>query len=347
MRPTHNLTIQDIAQKAGVSTATVSRVLNGNAKVNPDKVARVRQVIEDLGYKANPFARSLLTEHLKTVGVLVPNLRDEFYGMIVNAIERRLYDHGLHMMCSLGHDDPDKELDAIKTFQSRNLDAYILFADLISDEVILDLMEKQVPLVLLNRFIPEAAPCCLYINNEMGGYQATRHLLELGHTRIVHITGPLNRPDTLGRYTGYIKALQEAGVPADPALFLSTSESDWGEAEGEKLMTRLLSRSRFTAVFAANDWLSLGAIKALKGAGLRVPEDVSLVSFDDRTFARTALQGLTSVYFPREELGMQAADLVVSLLKGEEPVQQPPLNTHLVVRASTVPAPVLKPRGHT
>ncbi|GEM44513.1 LacI family DNA-binding transcriptional regulator [Deinococcus cellulosilyticus] len=335
MRQHHNLTIQDVAREAGVSTATVSRILNGTGKVSPEKVQRVREVIERLGYKANPFSRSLLTEDLKTVGVLVPNLKDEFYGVIVNTIEQHLLEHDLHMMCSLGHDDPRKEKQAIQTFKSRHLDAYILFTDLLPDEDLLELMQEGVPMVILNRLIPEAASTCLYVDNEMGGEQATRHLLDLGHTRIAHITGPLNRPDTLGRYTGYIRALQAAGVPADPALFASANGQDWAEAEGEKLTQRLLARTHFTALFASNDWLALGAVRALQAAGLRVPQDVSVVSFDDRTFARTVLQGLTAVHFPSEELGTQAAQLVVSLLGEEEPTARPPLQTHLVVRGST------------
>ena len=335
MRSHPNLTIHDIAEKAGVSTATVSRILNGNARVSADKVARVRAIIEELGYKANPFAKSLLTGHLKTVGVLVPNLKDEFYGVIVNAIEHRLSEHGLHMMCSLGHDDPEKELDAIKTFQSRNLDAYILFADLISDDDLLELMQQNVPFVLLNRFLPEAPDRCVYIDNTLGGFLATQHLIELGHTRIAHITGPLNRPDTLGRYTGYVKALEAAGIPVDSSLVLSANGSEWGEIEGEKLTQRLLSRSKFTAIFAATDWLAVGAMSSLEAAGLGVPADVSLVSFDNRSFTPFTHPKMTTIHYPREEMGVLAADRLVSLLQ-EKPLERlDALQPQLIVRGST------------
>lgn len=335
MRSFQGLTIQDIAVRAGVSTATVSRVLHGNARVSQDKITRVREVIEELGYRANPFAKSLLSEPLKTVGVLIPNLHDEFYGVIVNAIEQRLYAHGLHMMCTLGHDNQDKELDALRTFQSLHLDAYILFADLLSDETILELTEQGVPIVLLNRLIPEIPQVCLSIDNEQGGFIATQHLISLGHTRIAHITGALNRADTLGRYTGYVKALESAGLKVDPKLFLSVTGTEWAESEGRSMTQRLLSRTQFTALFAANDWLALGAMQAIEAAGLGIPGDVSVVSFDNRTLTRTVRPPLTCIDYPRERLGTLAAERVIELLAGRSPFGDSVLTLDLMIRQST------------
>ncbi|WP_189008777.1 LacI family DNA-binding transcriptional regulator [Deinococcus roseus] len=329
------MTVKDVAREAGVSPATVSRVLNGSARVSPDKVERVREVIERLGYKANPFSKSLLTEDLKTVGVLVPNLRDDFYGVIVNAIERRLLEHGVHMMCSLGHEDALVEEDAVQTFRSRSLNAYILLADLISDEAILELVKDNIPVVLIHRYLPELQHMCVNISNEHGGFIATQHLIELGHTRIAHITGPLNRHHTLGRYTGYMKALQQAGLPVDPALVQSVPGPQWEILQGERMTQRLLSRTRFTALFAYNDWLAIGAMRAVRAAGLRIPEDISIVSFDNRFFTEVTDPPLTGVDFPRETLGVLAADRVIALMNGQDVQMLPDLKPELVVRGST------------
>lgn len=332
-----DLTVKDVAREAGVSPATVSRVLNGSARVSPDKVERVRSVIERLGYKANPFSKSLMTDDLKTVGVLVPNLRDDFYGVIVNAIERRLLEHGVHMMCSLGHEDALIEQDAVKTFKSRNLNAYILLADLISDEVILELIQENIPVVLLHRYLPEVQQMCINVSNEHGGFIATQHLIDLGHQRIAHITGPLNRHHTLGRYTGYTRALQRAGLTVDPALVQSVPGPQWEILQGERMTQRLLSRTHFTAMFAYNDWLAIGAMKAIRAVGLRIPEDISLVSFDNRFFTELTHPPLTGVDFPRETLGLLAADRVIALMNGLEVEPLPDLMPELIVRGSTAP----------
>lgn len=331
----HEVNIQTVAQAAGVSPATVSRVLNGSARVSSEKIEAVRQAIRHFGYKANPFARSLLAGSLQAVGVLVPNLKDEFYGALVTSIERQLRAHGLHMMCSLGHDDAAEEERALEIFRERELDGLILLADHLPDAALLDLASRKVPVVLMNRSLPELARHCVRLNNALGGYLATKHLIDLGHTRIAHVTGPLNRLDTRERLDGYRKALREAKLPYDEALAVSIQGVEWGREAGRDATLRLLARTSFSALFAENDWLAIGALQALREKERNVPEDVSVVSFDNRSVAEVTAPSLTTIDFPKVEMGQRAADHLIALVRGEEPESLPILQPHLVVRDST------------
>lgn len=328
-------TVFDVARVAGVSAATVSRVLNGTARVHPDKVAQVQQAIANLGFKAKPFARGLLAGQIVVVGVMVPNLSDEFCGTLVTGVERALRARGVHMMCSLGHDDVEEEQRVLNILQARELGGLILLADRVPDDVLLELAAQQVPFVVLNRLLPKLAPHCIRVDNVRGGYLATQHLIESGHTRIAHLTGPLHRLDVRERLDGYRKALREAGLPFDELLLAAASGETWGEAEGRDLFRRLQGRTNFTALFAANDFLAVGALKELRGHGLEVPDDLSLVSYDNRSFTELVTPGLTTVDYPKLEMGQQAADHLAALIAGENPPPLPLLTPTLVIRSST------------
>ncbi|MDX2006187.1 MAG: LacI family DNA-binding transcriptional regulator [Meiothermus sp.] len=330
--PDQDLTILDIAREAGVSPATVSRVLNGTAGVRADKAERVRAVIARHNYRPNPFARGLLGQQTGVFGVLVPQLEDEFYGKIVTGVERELRREGMHLLCSLGHDDPGEEAQALELFRERQVDGLILLADQIDDAAILRQMEQRVPLVLINRLIPELEPHCLRLDNVRGGYDATRHLLDLGHRRIAHIAGPLERPGARERLDGYRTALREAGL--EPLEWLVV-ESEFSEDGGYLACKRLLGRGEFTALFAGNDQLALGAIAALREAGLEVPATVSVIGFDDRTLARFCFPALTTLHYPMLEMGARAARHLLALLRGEGPPALSRLRPELVVRSST------------
>lgn len=329
------ITIQDVARAAGVSPATVSRVLNGTAGVKPEKIEKVRAALAQFGYKANPFARSLLSEGLKVVGVLVPNLQDEFYGSIVTAIEKTLRAQGLQMMCALGHDDVQAEQEALSMLLERGLDGLILLADHLPDALLLDLKTRKVPFVLLNRSIPEVAEHCLRVDNFQGGHQATRHLLDLGHTRIAHLTGPLNRADTLGRYNGYLQALRDAGLEMDEALVLYAQDDNWSIEAGEAMTERLLARTSFTAIFTANDPLAVGALKVLHRKGFRVPEDISIVGFDNRSISSWVSPALTVMDYPKYRMGETAATHLIQMMSGQPTAPLPLLPLERIEREST------------
>ena len=323
-----------------MSPATVSRVLNGTAKVKPDKAQRVLEVVDRLNFKStsNTFARNLLSGRLRAIGVIIPVLRDEFFGTIVTGIEDRLRARGVHLMCAIGQENGEDELAALETLLKGRPDGLIAFADWLPDQPLLDLAASGFPVVLLNRSLPELANHCLRLDNVLGGTLATDHLLDLGHTRIAHITGALDRLDVRERYTGYRSALRTRGVAPEELLEVA-SESTWAqEIEGGRdAVKRLLNRTAFTAVFAANDWLALGTVQGLRDAGLRVPEDVSVVGFDNRRVTELSAPPLTVIDFPRLEMGRLAADHLLTLLDGEPVAALPLLKPQLIVRASTAP----------
>jgi len=328
-------TVFDVAREAGVSAATVSRVLNGTARVHPDKAERVRSAMRHLGFKGNPLARGLLAGQLTMVGVVVPNLSDEFCGALVTGIEQELRSRGIHMLCSLGHDDAQEERRVLSIFEQRELSGLILLTDKVPDAVLLELATHKLPFVVLNRSLPELAAHCIRLDNVRGGYLATQHLLELGHTRIAHLTGSLTRLDVRERLEGYRMALRQADIAFDESLLVASSTEAWGEAEGRAMFKRLLERAQFSALFAANDFLAIGALRELRSRGLQMPDDLSLVSYDNRSFTELATPALTTVDYPKFEMGQRAAAHLAALIAGDSPPPLPLLEPTLVVREST------------
>lgn len=337
-----SVTIRDVAREAGVSTSTVSRVINGASGVRADKVRRVRDAVRRLSYQPNPVARDLPRRAaVHTVGVLVPQLADEFTGAVVTGIEQTLRENGLHMLCSLSHADPKDEEVAVGIFFERRVSGLILVTPALHDTSLLEFRDRRVPLVLVNRRLPELAAHCIHVDNREGSSLATRHLLELGHRDIVHIAGPLQRQDARERLEGFFSALTTAGIERDEARVL---ESDYTAEGGERAMLHLLERRNATAVVAANDLIAAGALVALRRKGLHVPRDVSIVGFDDRSVARLLSPALTTVRYPMHEVGRRAADHLVETISGASPSPLPLLVPELVQRASTAP-PVHSPEA--
>jgi len=328
------LTIHDVARQAGVSPSTVSRVINGTARVEPKKAKRVRDVIQALGYTPNPLARGLLGRGTRTVGVLVPELEDQFYGQVVTGLERQLRTRGLHMLCSLGHGNLRDEQAALDLFHEQQVDGLILIVDHLSDDALLHLSEGQKPLVLVNRLVPELSAHCARLDNFNGGYLATRHLLDLGHRRVAHISGLLERPGARERLDGYREALRDSGIDFDDTLVV---EGDFTEGGGQLATERLLRRATFTAIFAANDRMAIGALQAMRAEKKAVPEEISIVGFDDRDFARFAFPSLTTVRYPVMAIGAQAADHLASLIAGNPVEPIGPFTPALIVRDSSAP----------
>lgn len=334
-------TIQAVAQAAGVSAATVSRVINGTARVNPAKVERVHQAMLQLGYRL-PYldAKQHLQQNQSTIGVMLPGLQDEAFGTLAHHLQKRLSELGYQMTCLLGHDDPQLEKAAIETFGRLGLGGCILLPRDLSDEHLLLHLSGALPTVLIGRHLPEQAGLCINFDNEQAGFLATGHLIELGHSRIAHITGPMNAHHTLARYTGYVKALQQAGLGVDPALVLPGNARDFDLRQGEILTRRLLNTTSFTAVFAYNDLMAVGAMRALQHLGLEVPHQVSVVGVGNRMVSQVVSPALTSVELPLQALGHAAVDHLLRLQKGGTFLPGL-LPCHLEVRLSSSLAPMV------
>lgn len=324
-------TVSDIAAAAKVSPSTVSRVLTGNSPVNPDKRAAVLAAIERLHFRPNLSARALARGKSMAIGVLTQSMASQFYSELAQGIEEGLAGSGYHPIFASGQWRAAEERAALQILRDRQVDGLIVLGGGRPDDDLLDI-SRQLPLVAVGRSIAGIAAQCLPVQNYEGARAATSHLIELGHRRIAHIGGIPAHSDARARRRGYADALGAAGLPVDERLIV---ESEFTEQSGLMALESLLARGAgFSAIFAANDQLAYGARLGLYRRGLRVPDDVSLVGFDDLLTSAYTTPPLTTVRQHMREQGRAAARGVLRLLAGEEP-DLSPVAAELVVREST------------
>ena len=322
-----------VAVRAGVSPSTVSRILNGTAVVSAAKRAAIDQAIADLGFVPNPVARGLAGGRTLSVGVVTQAIDSPFYGVSLRGIEDELGRAGYSPLFVSGHWDAAVEARCIEVLRARRVDGVIVLTGRLSDTA-LRACAKTLPVVVTGRSLKAPGLFALDFDNFEGARLATQHLLDLGHRRIAFIAGDPLHPDANERQRGYRAALQAAGVRVDPALLLP---GQFHEESGLRAVEQLLaSRRRFSAIFAANDQMAFGAALALHRRGLRVPDDVSLVGFDDLPATLYSVPPLSSVHQPVYELGRLAASAMLQLLAGERPVAAMPA-PRLVTRESSGP----------
>jgi LacI family transcriptional regulator len=328
----HAVTIRDIAQRSGVSPSTVSRVLNDTTPVAASKRAAVLAAVKALGFRPNVLAQELARGHSRAIGVLPQGISTPFYGQLIKGIEQGLRGTDYYPLFASG-EQPAEAAQALDLLLAHRVDGLIVVGGHIADRDLVDLA-GHVPILAIGRTIDGLEHRCLQVENREGALKATQHLIGLGHTRIVHITGfPWHR-DSIDRLWGYERALQEAGVPLDRTLVL---EGNFEEQSGLIAMEGLLAAgTRFTAIFASNDQMAYGAGLALYRRGLRVPRDVSIVGFDDQPSAAFAWPPLTTVRQPALKMGYAAAKSLLSQLRNEGS-ELPAFATDLVVRESTAP----------
>jgi LacI family transcriptional regulator len=325
------VTLMDVARAAGVSAATVSRILNGTAKVGEDKRKAVEDAISALNFRPNLFARSLKTGITMTVGVLTQSLESQFYSRALKGIETGLQASGHSPLIVSGHWDPETDAASLRLLISRRVDGLIILTGCVDDRDVRAVAQNQ-PVVIIERNLQGHNLRSTKLDQKRGGYLATEHLLKLGHTRIAHIQGVLGRPDADERYQGYLDAHRDAGITPDIDLLVP---GDFTAEQGRLAMLDLLGRNKpFTAVFCANDEAAVGARLALYQRGLQVPQDISLVGFDDLPTSAFMTPPLTSVHQPIYEVGLYAAHTLLEMMGyPSQAVHVPPLE--LVVRDTT------------
>ncbi len=325
------VTLDMVAQAAGVSPSTVSRILNGTATVSPEKREAIDAAIRALGFRPNPIARGLAGGRTLSVGVLTQAINSPFYGEALRGIEDRLELAGYIPIFVSGHWQESEEHKGLAALMSRRVDGLIVLAGRLSNEALAS-YAQQVPMVVVGRALRTERIFSIDLDNRTGGLLATQHLIERGHRRIAFIAGIPLHQDALDREAGYRDALARAGIAFDPALVL---EGDFTEAGGLAAVDRLLqSGVAFSAIFAANDQMAIGAGLGLYRRQLRVPDDVALVGFDDLTLGQYAVPPLTTVRQSIYEIGCEAAAAMLAMLQGTVPVVDLP-PPELVVREST------------
>ena len=310
------VTLDMVAQRAGVSPSTVSRILNGTASVSGAKKLAVDAAIQQLNFRPNPVARGLAGGRTWSIGVVTQTISSPFYGEALRGIEDVLEPAGYLPIFVSGHWHEAEERKAIEALLSRRVDGVIVLAGRLPNRV-LQRYAKSLPMVVVGRELTGPGMFSLDFDNRAGGMLATQHLIECGHTRIAFIAGDPAHQDALDREAGYRAALERAGIIFDPALVMA---GDFTEASGLMAVNRLLeSRLPFTAIFAANDQTAIGAALGLYRKGVRVPDDVSLVGFDDVAPAKFAIPPLTTVRQSVHEMGSQAAAAMLEMLRGMTP----------------------------
>jgi LacI family transcriptional regulator, galactose operon repressor len=332
-------TMSDVAKRANVSLATVSRVINGNYPVAESTRERVLTAIRDLGYVFNAHARALITATTGIVGVILHDPSDPYFGEIVRGIQEVADEHGRFVVLCNSMRDPEREIIYIEMLRSQRVDAVILAGGYIEDDEYLRLLAEQArglrshgARLVMCGHAPVRAHAVVPQNAD-GAYRITTELLRLGHRRIAHLAGPPRFSTTRERLRGYHGALEAYGATADPALVVA---GDFTRDGGVRACTELLdSGADFTAMFAANDMMAVGALAVLRERGIAVPEDVSLAGYDDIPVSRDIAPALTTVNVPMVEMGRQSMRLAVAADDGDENVIRLP--TELVIRASVAP----------
>jgi LacI family transcriptional regulator len=324
------VTLAEVAQAAGVSASTVSSILNGTARVDPEKYQRVQSVIDRLGFRPNFAARTLAGGRTNTIGVMTQFIDSPFYGEVLRGIEDTLKQaHHVPLFVS-GHWEQEEELACIDLLLERKVDGLIVISSCLADDQLISI-SRQLPVVVTGRRLTGVGIASLDYDNIQGAKQAVEHLIQLGHQHNAVISGPTNHADARERLAGYMAALG-ASAHRDPRLIL---DADYLEQGGYNAAVRLIaSKVPFTAVLAANDQMAFGVRLALYEHGLRVPEDVSLVGFDDLYFSRYLTPPLTTVHHSAQDLGRFASETLLELMAGQS-LGHKLIATELSVRQST------------
>lgn len=324
--PAPNVTIRDVAARAGVSVATVSRVFNRKGPVREDTVKKVMEIAGEMQYVPHAGARSLSTRSTRTIGVLLPDLHGEFFSEVIRGIDVAARQRGYHILVSGSHSDAEEMSVMLRALRGR-VDGLIVMSPDLGLGPISGALAADTPVVLLNT--AASGRRTIRIDNYAGARAVMVHLLSLGHERIAFITGPERNTDASERRRGYRDALGD-----HPRIEVS---GDFTEDSGYHAVPELLSMTeRPAAIFAANDAMAIGALRALREAKIRVPEDMALVGFDDIPIARYLTPPLTTVRVEIAELGRRAVDHVVNTLEhGVEGARKHDvITTTLVVRES-------------
>lgn len=332
-------TLREVAEAAQVDPSTVSRALRPETrgKVRPETVKRVLATAEQLGYRANPFARGLKAQRSMTVGMLLPDLANPIFPPIVRGIEDGLRQHGYVVILANTDRDPDRERALVDVLLQRRVDGLVLATAERKYPLLDDLTAAGVPIVLVNRTVDGPSVPMVAADDHQGIGLAVRHLADLGHRRIAHVGGSLTASTGFARYQHFMAWMQSLGLEVAPELLVF---ADWFTKDlGAQACARLLdSTTDFTAIVAGNDLIALGCYAALRARGLRVPQDVSVVGYNGSRRCDDYNPPLTSVHVPKYEIGRRVAALLLEAI--EQPGALPSsvlLPTTLQMRESTAP----------
>jgi LacI family transcriptional regulator len=327
-------TMRDVAERAGVSVTTVSHVINETRPVSRELKERVLAVMHELGYQPNLLARGLRRGETCTIGVVVPDSTNPYFAEVTRGVEDCSFGEGYSVILCNSDGDPHKEQIYANVLAEKQVDGIIFVSVALAEAQVCALQGQEVPVVVINRKVPWASFDSIMTDNARGGWLATQHLLELGHRRIGCITGPSDLTPSAERIDGYRRALEESGLTVDDRLVIKGGFNFDGGYAAARVLLALPDRP--TALFACNDLMAVGAMRAAQELGLEVPNDLSVVGYDDIELVSFITPPLTTIYQPKHEIGVVAATM---LLERMQDFCLPPrgriLDISLLVRCST------------
>ncbi len=330
-------TIKDVALKVGVAPSTVSRALSNAANVKAETRHRILQAARELNYQPNALARSLRSRQSKTFGVMVPDITNPFFAELVKGIEASARQNGYNVILCNSENDRQRELAYLSLMREKQVDGLIFTtAGDLAGEVNTFREDSQTPVVLLDREVDGLEADTVISDGFQGAVEAVRYLLSQGHTELGCLRGPSDLTTSNHRYLGFVRTLTDAGRPVKPEWVVPCDFTLESGYEAGKKIAQLANRP--TAVFAVNDLAAIGLIQSLEEAGIKVPDDISVVGFDDVPLSRLVRPRLTTVAQPIGEMGATAVKLLLQIIKRRrKQVKKVVLNTRLVIRESVRP----------
>ena len=334
-------TIKDVADLAGVSVTTVSHALNQTRYVNHELVRRVQNAIKSLGYRPNALARGLRRKETRIFGVVMPDNSNPYFAELARSIEDACFEKGYSVILCNSDENPVKEQAYLSLLVEKQVDGIVFVASENDCSALRIVRDRDIPVVVLDRELKDVPYDSIVVDNRQGGRQATSHLIAGGHRRIGCICGPQHLTSAKERLQGYRDAISDARLPHDPRLIHA---GNFHIGTGYTAMEKLLGLSDpITAVFASNDLMAIGALRAIAALTLRVPDDISIVGFDDVSFAMYTEPPLTTITQPLGEIGKLATELLLGRVSGDHRgPRRYCLATGLVVRASCGIEPVVR-----
>ncbi len=337
-------TLRDVASTAGVSISTVSCVINRTKYVSPELTSRVEEAIKVLDYQPNELARGLRTNQTCTLGLVTSDITNPYFAEMARGVEDRAERDDYTVFLCNTDAEPRREAKYVQRLLSRQVEGIIFTSLRQDDEIVKRLVTDGFPVVLINRWVPEVEADYVGTDNVRGAIRATEYLIALGHTRIGFIGGAALSSSSSDRREGYLQALTKAGLSVEPELML---EGDLKQKGGYAAARRLLSLPKLpTAIFAANDLMALGVMEVAAERGVRIPEELSLIGYDDNPICALPGIELTTIRQPAYEMGKLAAELLLEKFRlgsnKDWVPRQVTLRSELVVRRTTAPPRMLK-----
>ncbi|AOR62288.1 LacI family DNA-binding transcriptional regulator [Pectobacterium wasabiae] len=331
-------TMLEVAKRAGVSKATVSRVLNGTGQVKQSTRDAVFQAMNELGYRPNFLARSLARRTSNSIGLVISNFDGPYFGRLLRRAAEMAESSGKHLIVTDGHDTPEDEKRAVQLLSDRQCDAIILYTRYMSEADLMALLDTlTIPMMVMNRDLPQARERCIFFRQQQAAFDVVNYLIEQGHREIACITAPMKTPTAQARLAGYQQALLAHQIEVDPRRVAHGTSM---VASGYQAARQLLNNGvNFSALFVSNDDMAIGAMKALYEAGKKLPQDVSIFGFDDEPCATYLHPSLSTVYMPIEEMAATAIAQVLDLIAGKDVKPLQPFTGELKLRESVQKGP--------